>query len=183
HPQYRNPSFDRAAAYPEPYVLCVGTIEPRKNLRRLVAAFEQATRNHVLVLAGPEGWDPEFLREHDSARVRYVGFVELQRLPSLYHYASAVIYPSLYEGFGLPLFEAMCSSAIVLASSTTSMPEVVGPDALMFDPYETEEIAASLRLALRMTPEESEAYRAQCRRRAEHLLRRLDEQPPLPGIE
>ncbi len=183
HPQYRNPTFDRTAAYPEPYVLCVGTIEPRKNLRRLVAAFEEATRNHVLVLAGPEGWDPEFLREHQTARVRYVGFVELQRLPSLYHYASAVIYPSLYEGFGLPLFEAMCSSAIVLASAATSMPEVVGPDVLTFDPCQTEEIAASLRRALLMTPEESDAYRARCRRRAEQLLRRLDEQPPLPGID
>lgn len=183
HPQYRNPSFERTAAYPEPYVLCIGTIEPRKNLRRLVEAFELATRDHVLLLAGPEGWDPEFLREHHSARVRYIGFVELNRLPSLYHYASAVIYPSLYEGFGLPLFEAMCSSAIVLASSTTSMPEVVGPDALMFDPYQTEQIAASLRRALSMTSEEADAYRIQCRRRAEELLRRLDQEPPLPGIE
>jgi glycosyltransferase involved in cell wall biosynthesis len=182
HPQYRNPSFDRAAAYPEPYVLCVGTIEPRKNLRRLVAAFEQVAADHVLVLAGPEGWDSEFLHEHRSARVRYLGFVELERLPSLYHFASAVIYPSLYEGFGLPLFEAMCSSAIVLASSTTSMPEVVGDDALMFDPCRTEEIAAALRRALRMTPDAAAAYRLQCRRRAEELLRRLDEEAPLPGI-
>jgi len=163
-------------------VLCVGTIEPRKNLRRLVAAFEQATRDHVLVLAGPEGWDPEFLHEHRSERLRYLGFVELERLPSLYHYASAVIYPSLYEGFGLPLFEALCSSSIVLASSTTSMPEVVGAGALMFDPYQTEEIAASLRRALRMTPEAAEAYRRQCRRRAEELLRRLDEEAPLQSI-
>ncbi len=183
HPQYRKPSFDRAAAYPEPYVLCVGTIEPRKNLRRLVAAFEQATDDHVLVLAGLEGWDPEFLRELRSPRVRHLGFVELPRLPSLYHYASAVIYPSLYEGFGLPLFEAMCSSAIVLASSMTSMPEVVGPDALMFDPYQTEEIAGSLRRALHMTPEGAVAYRLQCRRRADELLQRLDREPPLPGIE
>jgi glycosyltransferase involved in cell wall biosynthesis len=183
HPQYRDPAFDRAAAYPEPYVLCVGTIEPRKNLRRLVAAFEEATRNHVLVLAGPEGWDPEFLNEPRSGRVRYLGFVELQRLPSLYHYASAVIYPSLYEGFGLPLFEAMCSSAIVLASSASSMPEVVGAAALTFDPYRTEEIAAALRRVLGMTPEAADAYRLQCRRRAEDLLRRLDEAAPLPGIE
>lgn len=183
HPQYRKPSFDRAAAYPEPYVLCVGTIEPRKNLRRLVTAFAQATGEHVLVLAGPEGWDPEFLRELHSARVRYLGFVELERLPSLYHYASAVIYPSLYEGFGLPLFEAMCSSSIVLASSAASMPEVVGGDVLMFDPYQTEEMTASLRRALRMTREEADAYRLQCRRRADELLRRLDGQAPLPGIE
>ena len=183
HPQYRHPSFDRAEAYAEPYVLCVGTIEPRKNLRRLVEAFVQATQNHVLLLAGPEGWDPEFLRQPRSARVRYLGFVELQRLPSLYHYASAVIYPSLYEGFGLPLFEAMCSSAIVLASSTTSMPEVVGRDALTFDPYRTEDMTACLRRALGMTREEADAYRLQCRRRAEELLRRLDEDAPLPGIE
>ena len=183
HPQYRQPAFDRELAYAEPYVLCVGTIEPRKNLRRLVTAFEQATSDHALVLAGPKGWDPEFLREHHSSRVRYIGFVDLHRLPSLYHYASAVVYPSLYEGFGLPLFEAMCSSAIVLASAATSMPEVVGPGVLTFDPYQTEEIAATLRRALQMAPEEVCAYRRQCRRRAEELLERLDEEPPLPGIE
>ena len=170
HPQYRNPTFDRSLAFAEPYVLCVGTIEPRKNLRRLVEAFRLATTRHALVLAGPEGWDPDFLSGCGDA-VRYLGFVPIERLPSLYHFASAVIYPSLYEGFGLPVFEAMCSSAVVLASRTSAIPEVLGDDGILFDPYQTEEIAVALKRALTMTADESFDYRRGCRLRAEELLR------------
>ena len=169
HPQYRSPVFDRSLAFAEPYVLCVGTIEPRKNLRRLVEAFRRATTEHVLVLAGPEGWDSEFLSQYDDA-VHYLGFVAPERLPSLYHFAAAVIYPSLYEGFGLPLFEAMCSSAVVLASRTSSMPEVLGEDGILFDPYQIEEIASALKRALAMENEEACAYRRRCRLRGETLL-------------
>ncbi len=182
HPQYRTPRLDPSFAFAKPYVLCAGTIEPRKNLRRLVAAFESIATSQILVLAGPAGWDPEFLAELRSERVHYAGFVELERMPSLYHFASAVIYPSLYEGFGLPLFEAMCSSAAVLSSNTSSMPEVVGRDLITFDPHQPEEIANALRRALAMSLEESAAYRRRCRARAELLLERFDAQPPLPGI-
>jgi glycosyltransferase involved in cell wall biosynthesis len=170
HPQYRSPLFDWSLAFPEPYVLCVGTIEPRKNLRRLVEAFRLATTDRVLVLVGPEGWDSEFLPQYRDS-VHYLGFVELERLPSLYHFADAVIYPSLYEGFGLPLFEAMCSSTVVLASRTSSMPEVLGEDGILFDPYKTEEITSALKRALSMESEEASAYRLRCRKRGEQLLR------------
>jgi glycosyltransferase involved in cell wall biosynthesis len=194
NPCYRNPRFDpafvRLHGIPGPYVLCVGVIEPRKNLRRLVRAFEMlkdedAARDHVLVLAGPQGWDEGFRRfvmESDIyARIRTVGFVPLEHLPSLYHIASAVVYPSVYEGFGLPVFEAMSASGIVLASATSSLPEVLG-DGITFDPYRTEAIAAALLGALSMTPAQAAAYRMRCRARAEALLERAAHAAPLPGL-
>ena len=194
HPGYVSPRVDRAFVtvhgVTEPYVLCVGTIEPRKNLRRLVRAFEMlkdedAARDHVLVLAGPQGWDESFgrfLAESDRySKVRRVGFVPLEQLPSLYHFASAVVYPSVYEGFGLPVLEAMSASGVVLASATSSMPEVLG-DGITFDPHRTETIAAAMLHALTMTPAEAAAYRRRCRARAEALIERTARIPALPGL-
>lgn len=195
HPQYVNPNvsrgFVRYHGICQRYILCVGTIEPRKNLRRLVKAFElvkdePAARNVTLVLAGPPGWDagfPEFLTGTDaSPRVRMLGFVPLEHLPSLYHFASAVIYPSVYEGFGLPVLEAMCSSGVLLASRASSLPEVLGGDGLLFDPYSVEDIAEALRRALTLSPADETSYRKRCRRRADLHLERLRRQSPLPGL-
>jgi len=194
NPCYVHPRVDRSLVnvhgITKPYVLCVGVIEPRKNLRRLVRAFEllkdeEALRDHLLVLAGPQGWDegfPRFLIESDVySRVRTLGFVPLDHLPSLYHFASAVVYPSVYEGFGLPVFEAMSASGVVLASATSSLPEVLG-DGITFDPYRTEAIAGALLDALTMTPAQAAAYRARCRARADLLLDRAAHSAPLPGL-
>jgi glycosyltransferase involved in cell wall biosynthesis len=169
----------------------VGCIEPRKNLRRLVRAFEllteeEAARNHLLVLVGPQGWDegfPRFLMESDAyPRIRTLGFVPLEHLPSLYHFASAVIYPSVYEGFGLPVLEAMSASSVVLASATSSLPEVLGDGGILFDPYRTEGIAAAMLQALSMTPADAAEYRRRSRSRAETLLERSSRMSPLPGV-
>ena len=185
-----NPSLVGVHGITGPYVLSVGVIEPRKNLRGLVRAFEllkddEAMREHTLVLAGPQGWDQDFARflvESDVyARVRTLGFVPLDHLPSLYHFASAVIYPSVYEGFGLPVYEAMSSSAIVLASATSSLPEVLG-DGIAFDPYRTDAIAGALLHAISMTPVEAAVYRRRCRERAETLMARVAREPALPGL-
>ena len=175
-------------------MLCVGVIEPRKNLRRLVRAFEMlkdddAARDHVLVLAGPQGWDEgfgRFLMESDIyARIRTVGFVPLEHLPSLYHYASAVVYPSVYEGFGLPVFEAMSASAVVLASATSSLPEVLG-DGITFDPYRTDAIAAAQSREEEAGEDQQDAqaaaYRTRCRARADVLMERAAHTAPLPGL-
>jgi glycosyltransferase involved in cell wall biosynthesis len=194
HPQYWQPSF--APAVPAThgisgrYVLCVGTIEPRKNLRRLIKAMallenEDAARGVTLVLAGQQGWDGgfrDFLSEHDAAAVKILGFVPGDHLPSLYHYASAVICPSLYEGFGLPVMEAMCCSGVVIASDTSSLPEVLGSDGILFDPRRIEAIAAALLRTLSMSPEESSRYRQRCRRRAEAHLSRIEREALLPGL-
>lgn len=195
HPQYERPSFTSghpaAHGIQGPYVLAVGTIEPRKNLRRLVQAFERlrcdaAADDHELVLTGPSGWDPDFqlflARTDASRRVRLTGFVPLEHLPSLYHFASAVVCPSVYEGFGLPVLEAMCASAVVLASCTSALPEVLGFDGILFDPCDTKDMARALLGALRLPPAEAARYRARCRRRAEEHLQRLALEPPLPGF-
>ena len=175
----------------EPYLLCVGTLEPRKNLRRLVRAFERiagepAVREHVLVLAGPPGWDESFGRflvDSDAhSRVRLLGFVPPEHLPSLYHFASAVVYPSVYEGFGLPVLEAMCCSAVVAASRIDSLPPDLVAGALGFDPYSTEEMAAALLAAVGLSSEEAAAHRRCGRARAEALLARWAKEPPLPGL-
>jgi glycosyltransferase involved in cell wall biosynthesis len=195
HPEFHSPVFSRGwltlHRITTPYVLCVGTIEPRKNLRRLVRAFEwlresDAMRHHTLVLIGPAGWDPgfhEFLAASDVAnRVIALGFVPTDHLPSLYHYASAVIQPSLYEGFGIPVMEAMCSSAVVLASNAGSLPEVLGPRGLTFDPTDSRAIAAALLRAVSLTEEEAAAYRRDCRAKAEAHLHRVATEPLLPGL-
>ena len=195
HPQYRTPSFSRAAvaahALVGPYILCVGCVEPRKNLRRVVRAFElikdeDAAARHVLALIGPEGWDDDFGRflvESDAApRVRMVGFVPGEDLPSLYHFASAVVCASVYEGFGIPLLEAMCSSALVAASGTTALGEVIGDAGVTFDPYDTESIASAMLRVLGLTPDEATQYRRRSRSRADALLGRSAQTPLLPGL-
>ena len=195
HPQYVHPQFSRGVVRYHgictPYVLCVGTIEPRKNLRRLVKAFESlkedpAGRRVDLVIVGPQGWDAgfrEFVAGTDaSPYIRMLGFVPLEHLPSLYHFASAVICPSLYEGFGIPVLEAMCCSGIVLASRISSLPEVLGEDGMLFDPYSIPAIASALRRALTLSPSEEAGYRQRCRRRAELHLERLTREEPLPQL-
>jgi glycosyltransferase involved in cell wall biosynthesis/GT2 family glycosyltransferase len=194
HPQYHEPHFSRgyvaSHGITTPYVLSVATIEPRKNLRRLVRAFhllkdEDAARDHVLVLVGPAGWDAgfhAFLVESDAyPRVRMPGFVPLEHLPSLYHFASAVICPSVYEGFGIPVMEAMCSSGVVLASRVSSLPEVLGDDGLLFEPYDTEDIARVLLHALELPASAAASYRKRCRQRAEAHLARLAQEHLLPA--
>lgn len=194
-PQYRTPVLSDGYAalhgISRPYVLCVGTREPRKNLRRLVRAFEllqheELARDHELVLVGPEGWDPqfaEFLWGSDMApRVRVLGFVPGDHLPSLYHFAAVVIYPSLYEGFGLPVLEAMASSAVVLTSRGSSLDEVIGPGGMQFDPYSSEDIARAMLAALALPAEAANQYRRQCRARAETFFRRSDGEDVLPEL-
>jgi glycosyltransferase involved in cell wall biosynthesis len=193
HPQYEQPRFSEAVLathrIARPYVLCVGTLEPRKNLRRLIRAFEllmdeDAARHLTLVLAGPPGWDEgfrEFLGSSPAAiRVRLLGFVSLDDLPSLYRFASAVICPSVYEGYGIPVMEAMCSSAIVLASRISSLPEVLGDDGILFDPYRTDDIARALLSALNLSAADAAAYRRRCRARGEAHLDRVARDGPLP---
>jgi glycosyltransferase involved in cell wall biosynthesis len=195
HPRYVDPEFRPGCVsvhdIHQPYILSVGCLEPRKNLRRLVRAFEllteeDAARNHLLVLVGPPGWDegfPRFLAESDAyPRIRRLGFVPPEHLPSLYHFASAVVCPSVYEGFGLPLLEAMSASSVVLASATSSLPEVLGGAGILFDPYRTEAIAAAMLQALGMTPAEAAEYRRRGRSRAETLIERAHRMPPLPGL-
>jgi glycosyltransferase involved in cell wall biosynthesis len=139
---------------PERYVLFVGTLEPRKNVHTLLQAFAHviaATPQDGLrlVIAGGEGWGGEdylvaveALRMHDY--VRFTGFVEDDDLPDLYRGALLFVYPSLYEGFGLPVLEAMACGTPVITSNCTSLPEVAGDAALLVDPTQPELLAAAI---------------------------------------
>jgi glycosyltransferase involved in cell wall biosynthesis len=140
----------------EPYILFVGNLEPKKNLPRLIEAFKRLraatriTQNLVIVgkplAEGPgSGIAAEDL-QHGS--IRFTGYVEDKDLPLLYRGADLVAYPSLYEGFGMPVLEGMAAGVPVLTSSISSLPEVAGGAALLIDPFDCEAIAAGLHRAL-----------------------------------
>ncbi|MBF0332543.1 MAG: glycosyltransferase family 4 protein [Alphaproteobacteria bacterium] len=151
------------------YCLSVGAIEPRKNLSRLLAAYAAlpaALRSaHPLAVAGAKGWrDQGLLRDLELARrdgwLRPLGYVPLEDLPDLYSAARLCAYVSLYEGFGLPVAEAMACGAPVLASTASSLPEVAGGAAMLVDPTDVAAITRCLERALT-----DAAWRAEASRR------------------
>jgi glycosyltransferase involved in cell wall biosynthesis len=136
---------------PSPYVLFVGTLEPRKNLVRLIRAYRRfAGRGapHSLILAGPMGWHPQPLlraiSEEGPGDVMLTGAVGPDELDALLRGADAFVYPSLYEGFGLPVLEAMIRGTPCVVSSASSLPEVAGEAALPVDPRSTGGLAEAL---------------------------------------
>jgi len=136
------------------YVLMVGTREPRKNLERAIEAFQSLKNQDLsLVIAGKFGWGKELMTE-DSRRktvdshVKLLGFVPDEDLPALFSGAQVFVYPSLYEGFGLPVLEAMASGCPVVTSDVSSLPEVAGDAAVLVNPEETEDIARGIQEVL-----------------------------------
>jgi len=135
-----------------PYILYVGTIEPRKNLNRLVRAFAAAAdkdSSYTLVIAGKKGWMYnslfELIRELKlENRVFFTGFVAESDKPYLIRGAEIFAYVSLYEGFGIPVLESLACGVPTLTSNISSIPEVAGKAALLVDPYNEAEIAAGL---------------------------------------
>jgi glycosyltransferase involved in cell wall biosynthesis len=128
---------------PEHFVLFVGTREPRKNIPTLISAFVRAKSRlhfpHRLVIVGGQGWKDEAISQAiqegvASQDVILPGFAPAQELPSWYRAADAFVYPSQYEGFGMPLLEAMASGTPVITGSKSSLPEAVGDAALLVDP-------------------------------------------------
>lgn len=140
---------------PGGFFLYVGTIEPRKNLVRLVEAYAQIRPGLAppvprLVLAGGLGWkaEPVLARIEElglTADVKLLGSIPYAELPSLYNGALLFVFPSLYEGFGLPPLEAMACGTPVITSNVSSLPEVVGEAGLLVDPTRTAELAEAMR--------------------------------------
>ncbi len=153
---------------PDRYLLFVGTIEPRKNLTRLLAAFETLLAEGLtdrLVIVGRRGWlYGDFFARLGRSPARdaviFPGYVPDADLPALYAGAQALAFPSLYEGFGLPVLEAMACGTAVACSDASSLPEIAGDAALLFDPDEIESIIDTLRRLLL-----DAALRADLRRR------------------
>ena len=161
--------IDRVCAkyhLPRPFILSVGTLQPRKNYGRLIEAFaelikhpstsplrgsaQDASGGHHLVITGGKGWMYESIFEQVKSlglenRVHFPGFVDDADLPALYSAAELFAYVSLYEGFGLPLLEAMACGTPVIASNVSSLPEVVGDVGLQVDPRDVADITRALR--------------------------------------
>lgn len=130
---------------PERYLLHVGTLQPRKNLIRLIEAVGGQGSMISLVLAGRAGWLSEpIVRAVRAANVRWLEYVPDEDLAGLYSGATAFVFPSLYEGFGFPLLEAMACGTPVICSDTSSLPEVAGEAAVRVDPQDTAALAAAI---------------------------------------
>jgi glycosyltransferase involved in cell wall biosynthesis len=154
-----------------PYVLFVGTREPRKNLARLAQAFARAASGSDarLVLAGARGWGDADGGASATTEVITLGHVDDAQLATLYRHARLLALPSLYEGFGLPLVEAMAVGTPVLTSRTASMPEVAGDAGLLVDPLSVDSIAEGLHRLLH-----DDALHAQLARAAPAQAARFD---------
>jgi len=145
----------REHSLPDGFVLAVGTIEPRKNLVRLIHAHDrlppELRDRFPLLIAGRRGWatdDFDTALAAASGPARVLGYVSDAELNVLYRRCTVFCYPSLYEGFGLPVLEAMTTGAAVVTSTTSSLPEVAGDAALLVDPTDVAAIEAALRSLL-----------------------------------
>jgi len=135
-----------------PYFLYVGTLEPRKNVLRSLRAFSRlapSLPDHRFVIAGAPGWKyddvlREAARPELARRVEMRGYVPEDELPALYRNAAAFVYPSLYEGFGMPVIEAMACGTPVLASNVAALPELAEGAALLVDPLDEAAIASAM---------------------------------------
>ena len=154
-PVISNPALGSSPNNPpaQPFFLCIGTLEPRKNFGRILDAFKlligrRPELPHRLVVVGAYGWKSDQLAnsfEHGGLkdRVTWTGYCSDSELAYYYREADALIFPSLAEGFGLPILEAMASGTPVITSNCSSMPEVGGKAALYCDPHDPESIAFS----------------------------------------
>ena len=141
------------SSFPEKYILFVGTIEPRKNLSTLLKAYSllpsYLRKEYPIVIVGAGGWKNSSIKEQlkvfiERGEAIHLGYVPIKLLAALYTKAYCLVYPSFYEGFGLPPLEAMSCGCPVIVSNVASLPEVCGDAALYIDPTQVEELASTL---------------------------------------
>lgn len=128
----------------KPYILFVGTREPRKNLMKLIEAWKPLAKDFQLIIAGDEGWDQTGKSQDSNPDLRFMGRVSEEQLAVLYGEAQAFVYPSLYEGFGLPILEAFYYGTPVITSNVPALIEVAGNAAEFVDPDSVESIRAGI---------------------------------------
>lgn len=161
HPNYAEGeilSVTKKYKIPRKYLLYLGTLEPRKNIERLILAYSQLKNENInlpkLVLAGGKGWMYDRIFEmirslHLEQDVVFTGYINQEDVPILMKGALAFLFPSIYEGFGMPPLEAMACGTPVLVSYTASLPEVVGDAGILVDPYSIESIKRGIELIVR----------------------------------
>ncbi|MFZ5376983.1 MAG: glycosyltransferase family 4 protein [Patescibacteria group bacterium] len=137
----------------QPYILFVGTREPRKNLSNLIEAWKPLSKDYQLIIAGAEGWDKI---NYQNSNLRFLGKVSNQQLAVLYGEASMFAYPSLYEGFGLPILESFYYGTPVLTSNVPALIEVAGNAAELVDPESVKDIRDGMTKLLNETKEEQQ---------------------------
>jgi glycosyltransferase involved in cell wall biosynthesis len=143
YPGIENVKANHKPNQKNPFILTVGKIEPRKNIDRLIKAFEKWNPKDIeLLVVGPEGWNQEV---KSSANVKWLGYVSDDKLRSLYSSCLFFIYPSIWEGFGYPILEAMSQGVPVSTSNTSSLKEIGKGAALLFDPFKVNSIEEALR--------------------------------------
>lgn len=151
----KNKFFNKHKLKPKEYLLFVGTFEPRKNISLLLKSYmryKKETKNPLpLVLVGTIGWKEEFFGEElkealDSPSVKRLGYLSDEELKLVYAGAKIFVFPSFYEGFGLPPLEAMASGTAVITSNASSIPEIVGDAGVLIDPYSKDELYEAIKL-------------------------------------
>jgi len=172
------PAVQARLGLPPRYLLHVGTIEPRKNLVRLIGAFMGLVASgrddgHDLVLAGRRGWMYEAVFDAAEAsglreRIHFLDYVPEPDLPLLYNLATVFVYPSLYEGFGLPVLEAMACGTPVVAARTPALVELVGNAAMLIDPTDETSITVVLELLIEDPARRQTLYQAGLTRAARY---------------
>ena len=152
--------FDaKASQRAKPYVLFVGTIEPRKNLDTLLDSWRSvkpdAREEFDLVIAGPQGWNSAGTMARIRQEATYLGYIPEGEMPGLVAGASLFVYPSLYEGFGFPVVQAMAANVAVLSSRTSCLPEIAGDGVAYVDPRSISEMSGQLTRLLESAEERS----------------------------
>ena len=171
---------------PEDYILSLSTVEPRKNMQLLISAYQELDNEFLpdLVLAGRKGWKLDEIissvNPNSRNKIHFTGFVADEDLPGLYASAKLFVFPSKYEGFGLPLIEAMSQRVLVLSSDAASLPEVVDVHGILFESDSIESLKAEMLYCLSLSKYEREkivnaaqlaAYRFNWGREAKKLHR------------
>jgi glycosyltransferase involved in cell wall biosynthesis len=158
-------SLESLAMPNAPFILAAGAISPRKNLARVVKALHilKKKTQHHLVTVGGSGWDDEevqsLVKQYGlESRVHFLGYVSDEQLRALYRKATVFVYPSLFEGFGLTILEAMASGCPVITSAISCLPEIAGNAALQINPHDENELAEAILSLL-----ENEGERARLR--------------------